>query len=125
MKRIKYTNTGIKPLCVSKISDKGYRITDATTNGILSINVIKLRNHSKNESAQCELYMDGKMYLFGASKDSLFVEISNAYLLWMLKYKNPKLFLKFSKTYEPPHFVIFVYVGKCVIHKLIKDGVII
>lgn len=124
MKRIKYTNTGVTPLSVIRTSDKGHHIFDDTKNGILSVYVIKLRNHSKNDSAKSKVIFDGKQYVFESSKESILAEISNAYLFWMLKFKNPELFLKFFETYKSPHFMLMGYVGKCAIHKLVKDDVI-
>lgn len=134
MKRIKYTNTGITPLSVIRTSDKGHYIFDDTKNGTLSIYVVRLRNHSKNESAKCRVIFDNKEYCFNVSKDFMLTEISNIYLFWMVKYKNHQLFLKmfgdcsfhsYMDGYRNFYnFMLFGYVGKCVIHKLVKDGVI-
>ena len=124
MKRVKYTNTGVTPLSVIRTSDKGHYVFDNSKNGILSIYVIRLRNHSKNESAKCRVIFDDKEYLFDTSKEFVLSEISNMYLFWMLKFKNPDLFFKFFETMRFPHFMLMGYVGKCVIHKLVKEDVI-
>lgn len=131
LKRVKYTNTGVTPLSVIRISDKGHYIFDDTKNGILSIYVIRVRNHSKNESAKCKLCFDNKTIIIESSKEAILAQISNAYLSNMLLFTNRKdLFDKLfagkstKKSMSGSLLLLHCYIGKCVLIKLIKDGIL-
>lgn len=130
MKRIKYTNTGVIPLSVIRTSDKGHYIFDDTRNGTLSIYVIRVRNHSKNESAKCKVCFDNKTIIIERSKESILAQISNVYLSDMLLFTNRKdLFDKLfageiTKHLTPDFFLLEDYIGKCVLIKLRKDGIL-
>ena len=130
MKRVKYTNTGVTPLSVIRISDKGHYIFDDTKNGTLSIYVIRVRNHSKNESAKCKVCFDNKAIIIESSKEAILAQISNAYLSDMLLFTNRKdLFDKLfagkstKKSMSGSLLLLHCYIGKCVLIKLIKDGI--
>lgn len=124
MKRVKYTNTGITPLSVIRTSDKGHYVFDDTKNGILSVYVIRIRNHSKNESAKCKISFDNKTYEINGSKESILCEISNVYLAYMLLFTNRReLYDKLFTTFPFNNRLLDGYVGLCVLHKLKKDGV--
>lgn len=131
MKRVKYTNTGVTPLSVIRTSDKGHYIFDDTKNGTLSIYVIRVRNHSKNESAKCKLCFDNKTIIIESSKEAILAQISNTYLSDMLLFTNRKdlfdklfagkdLFDKFMSG----SLLLDGYIGKCVLIKLRKDAVL-
>ena len=123
MKRIKYTNTGVTPLCVTRTSDKGHHVFDDTQNGILSIYVVRVRNHSKNDSAKCKVYYDGQTRLINGSKESILCEISNVYLSYMLLISNRiELYKKLFTKMPFQHKFLDDYVGLCAILKLKKDG---
>ena len=123
MKRVKYTNTGVTPLSVIRTSDKGHYIFDDTSNGELSIYVIRVRNHSKNESAKCKLYFGDKTFMIERSKESVLCEISNIYLSYMLLFTGKrKLFDKLFGKVPTQNLMLDCYVGLCVINKLKKDG---
>ena len=130
MKRIKYTNTGVIPLSVIRTSDKGHYIFDDTRNGTLSIYVIRVRNHSKNESAKCKVCFDNKTIIMESSKEAILAQISNIYLSDMLLFTNrkdlfDKLFAgKSTKQFMPGSFLLEDYIGKCVLIKLRKDGIL-
>lgn len=129
MKRVKYTNTGVTPLSVIRISDKGHYIFDDTKNGILSIYVIRVRNHSKNESAKCKLCFDNKTIIIESSKEAILAQISNAYLSEMLLFTNRKdlfnkLFAGKSTKKSMSGSLLHCYIVKCVLIKLIKDGIL-
>lgn len=125
MKRIKYTNTGVTPLSVIRTSDKGHYIFDDTKNGTLSIYVIRIRNHSKNESAKCKLCFDNKTFIIERSKESILAEISNIYLAYMLLFSDrKKLFHKLFSKVPVQNLMLDGYIGVCVIKKLRKDGVL-
>lgn len=124
MKRIKYTNTGVTPLCMTRTSDKGHYVFDDTKNGILSIYVIRVRNHSKNESAKCKVIFDGKTYTINGSKESILCEISNNYLAYTLLYTNRfDLYKKLFSSMPYRNILLDGYVGFCTLIKLKKDGV--
>lgn len=123
MKRVKYTNTGITPLSVIRTSDKGHHVFDDTRNGILSIYVVRVRNHSKNDSAKCKIYYDGQMNIINGSKESILCEISNVYLSYMLLFTNRKeLYNKLFTKMSFQNRLLDGYVGNCVMYKLKKDG---
>lgn len=130
LKRVKYTNTGVTPLSVIRISDKGHYIFDGTKNGTLSIYVIRVRNHSKNESAKCKVCFDNKAIIIESSKEAILAQISNAYLSDMLLFTNrkdlfDKLFVgKLTKKSMSGSLLLHCYIGKCVLIKLIKDGIL-
>lgn len=130
MKRVKYTNTGVTPLSVIRTSDKGHYIFDDTENGVLSIYVIRLRNHSKNETAKCKVCFDNKTIIIERSKEAILAHISNIYLSDMLLFTNrkdlfDKLFAgKSTKQFMSGFFLLEGYIGKCVLIKLRKDGVL-
>lgn len=130
MKRVKYTNTGVTPLGVIRTSDKGHYIFDDTKNGTLSIFVIRVRNHSKNESAKCKLCFDNKTIIIESSKEAILAQISNTYLSDMLLFTNrkdlfDKLFAgKSTKKFVSGSLLLDGYIGKCVLIKLRKDGVL-
>lgn len=125
MKRVKYTNTGVTPLSVVRTSDKGHHIFDDTRNGMLSINVIRVRNHSKNESAKCKVCFDNKTVIIERSKEGILVEISNIYLAYMLLFADRKeLFNKLFAKVPVQNLMLDGYIGLCVINKLRKDGVL-
>lgn len=130
MKRVKYTNTGVTPLSVIRTSDKGHYIFDDTKNGTLSIYVIRLRNHSKNETAKCKVCFDNKTIIIERSKEAILAHISNIYLSDMLLFTNrkdlfDKLFAgKSTKQFMSGFFLLEGYIGKCVLIKLRKDGVL-
>lgn len=131
LKRVKYTNTGVTPLSVIRISDKGHYIFDDTKNGTLSIYVFRVRNHSKNESAKCKLCFDNKTIIIESSKETILAQISNAYLSDMLLFTNRKdLFDKLfagkstKKSMSGSLLLLHCYIGKCVLIKLIKDGIL-
>ena len=125
MKRIKYTNTGVTPLSVIRISDKGHYIFDDTKNGVLSICVIRVRNHSKNESAKCKVCYDNKTIIIERSKESILAEISNIYLAYMLLFTDRKeLFYKLFTKVPALNLMLDGYIGVCIISKLWKDGTI-
>lgn len=125
MKRVKYTNTGVTPLSVVRTSDKGHYIFDDTRNGMLSINVIRVRNHSKNESAKCKVCFDNKTVIIERSKESILAEISNIYLAYMLLFADRKeLFNKLFAKVPVQNLMLDGYIGLCVINKLRKDGVL-
>ena len=130
MKRVKYTNTGVIPLSVIRTSDKGHYIFDDTKNGVLSIYIIRVRNHSKNESAKCKLYFEDKTIIVERSKEAILTQISNIYLSDMLLFTNrrdlfDKLFLgKSTKNYMSGSFLLEEYIRKCVLIKLRKEGVL-
>lgn len=123
MKRVKYTNTGVTPLSVIRTSDKGHYVFDDTQNGILSIYVVRVRNHSKNESAKCKVIFDEKTYVFNASKESILCEISNNYLAYMLIYTNRfELYKKLFSCMPSKNILLDNYVGFCAFIKSKKDG---
>lgn len=125
MKRVKYTNTGVTPLSVVRTSDKGHYIFDDTRNGMVSINVIRVRNHSKNESAKCKVCFDNKTVIIERSKESVLAEISNIYLAYMLLFADRKeLFNKLFAKVPVQNLMLDGYIGVCVINKLRKDGVL-
>lgn len=125
MKRVKYTNTGVTPLSVIRTSDKGHYIFDDTKNGTLSIFVIRVRNHSKKESAKCKICFDNKTIIIERSKESILAEISNIYLAYMLLFTDRKeLFYKLFTKVPVQNLMLDGYIGICVISKLRKDGTI-
>lgn len=129
MKRVKYTNTGVTPLSVIRTSDKGHYIFDDTKNGTLSIYVIRVRNHSKNESAKCKLCFDNKTIIIESSKEAILTQISNIYLSDMLLFTKrkdlfDKLFAGESTKKSMSGSLLHCYIGKCVLIKLIKDGIL-
>ena len=130
MKRVKYTNTGVTPLSVIRTSDKGHYIFDDTKNGTLSIYVIRVRNHSKNESAKCKVWFDNKTIIIESSKEAILAQISNTYLSDMLLFTNrkdlfDKLFAgKSTKKFMSGSLLLDGYIGKCVLIKLRKDGIL-
>ena len=125
MKRVKYTNTGVTPLSVVRTSDKGHYIFDDTRNGMLSIYVIRVRNHSKKESAKCKVCFDNKTIIIERSKESILAEISNIYLAYMLLFTDrKKLFYKLFKKVPVLNLMLNGYIGVCIISKLWKDGTI-
>lgn len=125
MKRVKYTNTGVTPLSVIRTSDKGHYIFDDTKNGTLSIYVIRVRNHSKKESAKCKVRFDNKTIIIERSKESILAEISNIYLAYMLLFTDRKeLFYKLFTKVPVQNLMLDGYIGICVISKLRKDGTI-
>lgn len=125
MKRIKYTNTGVTPLSVIRTSDKGHYIFDDTKNGGLSICVIRVRNHSKNESAKCKVCFDNKTIIIERNKESILAEISNIYLAYMLLFTDRKeLFYKLFTKVPALNLMLDGYIGECIISKLWKDGTI-
>lgn len=125
MKRVKYTNTGVTPLSVIRTSDKGHYIFDDTKNGTLSIFVIRVRNHSKNESAKCKLCFGNKTIIIERSKESILAEISNIYLAYMLLFTDRKeLFYKLFTKVPALNLMLDGYIGECIISKLWKDGTI-
>lgn len=125
MKRVKYTNTGVTPLSVIRTSDKGHYIFDDTKNGTLSIFVIRVRNHSKKESAKCKVCFDNKTIIIERSKESILAEISNIYLAYMLLFTDRKeLFYKLFTKVPVQNLMLDGYIGICVISKLRKDGII-
>lgn len=125
MKRVKYTNTGVTPLSVVRTSDKGHYIFDDTRNGVLSIYVIRVRNHSKKESAKCNLCFNNKTIIIERSKESILAEISNIYLAYMLLFTDRKeLFNKLFTKVPVQNIMLDSYIGLCVISKLRKDGII-
>lgn len=125
MKRVKYTNTGVTPLSVFRTSDKGHYIFDNTKNGTLSIFVIRVRNHSKKESAKCKVCFDNKTIIIERSKESILAEISNIYLAYMLLFTDRKeLFYKLFTKVPVQNLKLDGYIGICVISKLRKDGTI-
>lgn len=125
MKRIKYTNTGVTPLSVIRTSDKGHYIFDDTKNGVLSICVIRVRNHSKNESAKCKVCFDNKTIIIERNKESILAEISNIYLAYMLLFTDRKeLFYKLFTKVPALNLMLDGYIGECIISKLWKDGTI-
>lgn len=125
MKRVKYTNTGVTPLSVIRTSDKGHYIFDDTKNGTLSIYVIRVRNHSKNESAKCKVCFDNKTIIIERSKESILAEISNIYLAYMLLFTDrKKLFYKLFTKVPVQNLMLDGYIGVCIISKLWKDGTI-
>ena len=135
MKRVKYTNTGVTPLSVIRTSDKGHYIFDNTKNGTLSIYVIRVRNHSKKESAKCKVCFDNKTIIIERSKESILAEISNIYLAYMLLFTDRKelfykLFIKVPVLnlmldgYIGECIMLDGYIGECIISKLWKDGTI-
>lgn len=125
MKRVKYTNTGVTPLSVIRISDKGHYIFDDTKNGTLSIYVIRVRNHSKKESAKCKVCFDNKTIIIERSKESILAEISNIYLAYMLLFTDRKeLFYKLFTKVPALNLMLDAYIGVCIISKLWKDGTI-
>lgn len=125
MKRVKYTNTGVTPLSVIRTSDKGHYIFDDTKNGTLSIYVIRVRNHSKKESAKCKVCFDNKTIIIERSKESILAEISNIYLAYMLLFTDRKeLFYKLFTKVPALNLMLDGYIGECIISKLWKDGTI-
>lgn len=125
MKRVKYTNTGVTPLSVIRTSDKGHCIIDDTKNGTLSIYVIRVRNHSKKESAKCKVCFDNKTIIIERSKESILAEISNIYLAYMLLFTDRKeLFYKLFTKVPALNLMLDGYIGVCIISKLWKDGTI-
>ena len=125
MKRVKYTNTGVTPLSVIRTSDKGHYIFDDTKNGTLSIYVIRVRNHSKKESAKCKVCFDNKTIIIERSKESILAEISNIYLAYMLLFTDrKKLFYKLFTKVPALNLMLDGYIGECIISKLWKDGTI-
>lgn len=125
MKRVKYTNTGVTPLSVIRTSDKGHYIFDDTKNGTLSIFVIRVRNHSKKESAKCKVCFDNKTIIIERSKESILAEISNIYLAYMLLFTDRKeLFYKLFTKVPVQNLMLDGYIEICVISKLRKDGTI-
>lgn len=125
MKRVKYTNTGVTPLSVIRTSDKGHYIFDDTKNGTLSIYVIRVRNHSKKESAKCKVCFDNKTIIIERSKESILAEISNIYLAYMLLFTDRKeLFYKLFTKVPALNLMLNGYIGECIISKLWKDGTI-
>lgn len=125
MKRIKYTNTGVTPLSVVRTSDKGHYIFDDTRNGMVSIYVIRVRNHSKKESAKCKVCFDNKTIIIERSKESILAEISNIYLAYMLLFTDRQdLFYKLFTKVPALNLMLDGYIGECIISKLWKDGTI-
>lgn len=125
MKRVKYTNTGVTSLSVIRTSVKGHYIFDDTKNGTLSIYVIRVRNHSKNESAKCKVCFDNKTIIIERSKESILAEISNIYLAYMLLFTDRKeLFYKLFTKVPALNLMLDAYIGECIISKLWKDGTI-
>lgn len=125
MKRVKYTNTGVTPLSVIRTSDKGHYIFDDTKNGTLSIYVIRVRNHSKKESAKCKVCFDNKTIIIERCKESILAEISNIYLAYMLLFTDRKeLFYKLFTKVPAQNLMLDGYIGECIISKLWKDGTI-
>lgn len=125
MKRVKYTNTGVTPLSVIRTSDKGHYIFDDTKNGTLSIYIIRVRNHSKKESAKCKVCFDNKTIIIERSKESILAEISNIYLAYMLLFTDRKeLFYKLFTKVPALNLMLDGYIGECIISKLWKDGTI-
>lgn len=125
MKRVKYTNTGVTPLSVVRTSDKGHYIFDDTRNGILSIHVIRVRNHSKKELAKCMVCFDNKKIIIERSKESILAEISNIYLAYMLLFTDRKeLFYKLFTKVPVQNLMLDDYIVACIITKLWKDGTI-
>lgn len=125
MKRVKYTNTGVTPLSVIRTSDKGHYIFDDTKNGTLSIYVIRVRNHSKKESAKCKVCFDNKTIIIERSKESILAEISNIYLAYILLFTDRKeLFYKLFTKVPALNLMLDGYIGECIISKLWKDGTI-
>lgn len=125
MKRVKYTNTGVTPLSVIRTSDKGHYMFDDTKNGTLSIYVIRVRNHSKKESAKCKVCFDNKTIIIERSKESILAEISNIYLAYMLLFTDRKeLFYKLFTKVPALNLMLDGYIGVCIISKLWKDGTI-
>lgn len=123
MKRIKYTNTGVIPLSVIRTSDKGHIIFDDTLNGTLYICVIRVRNHSKNDSAKCKVIYDGKVTIINGSKESILCEISNVYLAYMLLFKNRReLYDKLFTRFPFINRLLDEYVGMCVMQKIKEDN---
>lgn len=121
MKRVKYTNTGVTPLSVIRRSDKGHYIFDDTKNGTLSIYVIRVRNHSKKESAKCKVHFDNKTIIIERSKESILAEISNIYLAYMLLFTDRKeLFYKLFTKVPSLNLMLDGYIGECIISKLWK-----
>lgn len=125
MKRVKYTNTGVTPLSVIRTSDKGHYIFDDTKNGTLSIYVIRVRNHSKKESAKCKVCFDNKTIIIERNKESILAEISNIYIAYMLLFTDRKeLFYKLFTKVPALNLMLDGYIGECIISKLWKDGTI-
>lgn len=125
MKRVKYTNTGVTPLSVIRTSDKGHYIFDDTKNGTLSIYVIRVRNHSKKESAKSKVCFDNKTIIIERRKESILAEISNIYLAYMLLFTDRKeLFYKLFTKVPALNLMLDGYIGECIISKLWKDGTI-
>lgn len=125
MKRVKYTNTCVTPLSVVRTSDKGHYIFDNTRNGMLSIYVIRVRNHSNKESAKCKVCFGNKTIIIEGSKESILAEISNKYLAYMLLFTDRKeLFCKLFTKVSVQNFILDDYIGICVINKIWKDGTI-
>lgn len=125
MKRVKYTNTGVTPLSVIRTSDKGHYIFDDTKNGTLSIYVIRVRNHSKKESAKCKVCFDNKTIIIERSKESILAEISNIYLAYMLLFTDRKeLFYKLFTKVPALNLMLVGYIEECIISKLWEDGTI-
>ena len=125
MKRVKYTNTGVTPLSVIRTSDKDHYVFDDTQNGILSIYVVRVRNHSKNESAKCKVCFGNKTIIIERSKESILAEISNKYLAYMLLFTDRKeLFYKLFTKVPVQNRMLDDYIGACVISKIWKDGTI-
>lgn len=124
LKRVKYTNTGITPLSVIRTSDKGHYVFDDTLNGILSIYVFRVRNHSKNDSAKCKVYFGNEMMIINGTKESILCEISNNYLAYMLTFTDHiDLYKKLFKKSPLVNILLDNYVYECVLYKLKKDGV--
>lgn len=125
MKRVKYTNTGVTPLSVIRTSVKGHYVFDDTQNGILSIYVVRVRNHSKNESAKCKVCFGNKTIIIERSKESILAEISNKYLAYMLLFTDRKeLFYKLFTKVPVQNPMLDGYIWACVISKIWKDGTI-
>lgn len=125
MKRVKYTNTGVTPLSVIRTSDKGHYIFDDTKNGTLSIYVIRVRNHSKKESAKCKVCFDNKTFIIERSKENILAEISNIYLAYTLLFTyRQELFYKLFTKVPALNLMLDGYIGECIISKLWKDGTI-
>lgn len=123
MKRVKYTNTGVTPLSVVRTSDKGHYIFDNTRNGMLSIYVIRVRNHSNKESAKCKVCFGNKTIIIEGNKESILAEISNKYLAYMLLFTDRKeLFSKLFTKVPVKNYILDGYIGTCVISKIWKDG---
>ena len=124
LKRVKYTNTGVTPLSVARTSDKEHYVFDSTKNGILSIYVIRVRNHSKNDSAKCKVYFGNEMMIINGTKESILCEISNNYLAYMLTFTDHiDLYKKLFKKSPLVNISLDNYVYACVLYKLKKDGV--